>query len=63
MEAEKEKLQSEKVYLEGFLKSVRGKLNNQKFVSGAPEAVVNAEKKKEAKQIYQSNLRLLDVCI
>lgn len=48
MEAEKEKLQSEKVYLEGFLKSVRGKLNNQKFVSGAPEAVVNAEKKKES---------------
>ena len=46
--SEKEKLQSEKVYLEGFLKSVRGKLNNQKFVSGAPEAVVNAEKKKES---------------
>lgn len=48
MEAEKEKLQSEKVYLEGFLKSVRGKLSNQKFVSGAPESVVNAEKKKES---------------
>lgn len=48
MEAEKEKLEKEKEYLQGFLKSVRGKLSNEKFVSGAPEAVVNAEKKKEA---------------
>lgn len=48
MEEEKEKLETEKKYLEGFLISVRKKLSNEKFVSGAPEAVVNAEKKKEA---------------
>lgn len=48
MEAEKEKLTKEKEYLEGFLNSVRKKLSNEKFVSGAPEAVVNAEKQKEA---------------
>ena len=48
MEAEKEKLEKEKEYLYGFLNSVRKKLTNEKFVSGAPEAVVNAEKKKEA---------------
>jgi valyl-tRNA synthetase len=48
MEAEKEKLEKEKEYLEGFLNSVRKKLSNEKFVSGAPDAVVNAEKKKEA---------------
>ena len=48
LEAEKEKLQKEKEYLEGFLNSVRKKLSNEKFVSGAPDAVVAAEKKKEA---------------
>ena len=48
LEAEKEKLQKEKEYLEGFLNSVRKKLSNEKFVSGAPDAVVVAEKKKEA---------------
>lgn len=48
LEAEKEKLESEKVYLEGFLNSVRKKLSNEKFVNGAPKAVVDAEQKKEA---------------
>ncbi|MDD3772261.1 MAG: valine--tRNA ligase, partial [Weeksellaceae bacterium] len=48
LEAEREKLEKEKEYLYGFLNSVRKKLSNEKFVSGAPEAVVNAEKKKEA---------------
>lgn len=48
LEAEKEKLMKEKEYLEGFLNSVRKKLLNEKFVNGAPEAVVNAERKKEA---------------
>lgn len=47
-EAEIEKLTSEKKYLEGFLKSVRGKLSNERFVNNAPEAVVNAERKKES---------------
>lgn len=48
LEAEREKLEKEKEYLEGFLRSVRNKLSNQKFVNGAPEAVVNAERKKES---------------
>ncbi|SMC42885.1 valine--tRNA ligase [Moheibacter sediminis] len=48
LEAEREKLEKEKEYLQGFLKSVRGKLSNEKFVSGAPQQVVDAEKKKEA---------------
>lgn len=47
-EAEIEKLMEEKKYLEGFLNSVRKKLGNEKFVNGAPEAVVNAERKKES---------------
>jgi valyl-tRNA synthetase len=35
-------------YYEGFMKSVAGKLNNEKFVSGAPEQVVANERKKLA---------------
>lgn len=42
------KLEGELKYLQGFLESVRGKLSNEKFVSHAPEAVVAAERKKEA---------------
>ncbi|MFA7687481.1 MAG: valine--tRNA ligase [Moheibacter sp.] len=48
MEAEREKLEKEKAYLQGFLNSVRKKLTNEKFLSGAPKQVVDAEKKKEA---------------
>lgn len=47
MAAEKEKLEKEKVYLQGFLHSVRKKLSNEKFINGAPEEVVFAERKKE----------------
>ena len=32
-----------------FLSSLEGKLSNEKFVSRAPEAVVNAEREKAAK--------------
>jgi len=48
MEAEKAKMEDELHYTKGFLKSVQGKLKNEKFVSGAPEQVVAIEKKKEA---------------
>ncbi|MFA7274695.1 MAG: valine--tRNA ligase [Crocinitomicaceae bacterium] len=48
VEAEKAKMQEELEYTKGFLKSVQGKLKNEKFVSGAPEQVVAIEKKKEA---------------
>ena len=43
-----EKLEAELKYTEGFLKSVQGKLSNERFVNNAPEAVVASERKKEA---------------
>ena len=48
LDAEKEKIQEELEYTKGFLKSVQGKLSNEKFVSGAPDQVVANERKKEA---------------
>ena len=48
IEVEIEKLQKELDYTKGFLKSVNGKLSNERFVSGAPEQVVANEKKKQA---------------
>ncbi len=47
VEAEREKLQKELDYARGFLESVRKKLSNEKFVSGAPAQVIDAERKKE----------------
>jgi valyl-tRNA synthetase len=35
-------------YTKGFLKSVQGKLKNERFVAGAPEQEVAVERKKEA---------------
>lgn len=46
--AERQKLQEELTYQQGFLRSVQAKLQNERFVSGAPPAVVEAERKKEA---------------
>jgi len=46
-EAEKDKILAELAYIKGFLKSVQGKLSNERFVSSAPSAVVESEKKKE----------------
>ncbi|WP_353087928.1 valine--tRNA ligase [Flavobacterium sp.] len=46
--AEIEKLTAELAYTQGFLKSVQAKLSNEKFVSGAPEKVIEMERKKEA---------------
>jgi valyl-tRNA synthetase len=48
VEAEKTKLNEELKYTEGFLKSVQAKLNNERFVSNAPEKVIEIERKKEA---------------
>lgn len=48
VEAEIKKLEEELNYTQGFLKSVQGKLSNEKFVSGAPEKVIEMERKKEA---------------
>jgi valyl-tRNA synthetase len=48
LEAEILKLTEELNYTKGFLKSVQGKLSNEKFVAGAPEKVLEMERKKEA---------------
>ncbi len=47
VEEEKEKLNKEIAYTEGFLKTVSAKLNNEKFVGGAPEQVIENERKKK----------------
>ena len=47
-EAEIKKLEEELAYAQGFLKSVEAKLSNEKFVNGAPAAVVDKERKKKS---------------
>ena len=46
--AEINKLTEELNYTKGFLKSVEAKLSNEKFVNGAPEKVLEMERKKQA---------------
>jgi len=48
VDAEIKKLEEELKYAQGFLKSVEAKLSNERFVSGAPAAVVEKERKKKA---------------
>jgi valyl-tRNA synthetase len=48
IEEESAKLHEELAYTKGFLKSVQVKLSNEKFVGGAPEKVLEMERKKEA---------------
>lgn len=48
IDAEIAKLTEELNYNKGFLKSVQAKLSNEKFVAGAPEKVIEMERKKEA---------------
>jgi len=57
VEKEKERIQEEISYQEGFLKSVQKKLANESFVNNAPEQVVSMEKKKQ--QDAQTKLDLL----
>jgi valyl-tRNA synthetase len=47
-EEEKVKIAEEMKYYEGFIKSVESKLSNERFVAGAPAAVVDAENRKLA---------------
>ncbi len=42
------KLTEELKYTEGFLRSVQGKLKNERFVNNAPEKVITMERQKEA---------------
>jgi len=46
--AEKERLEKEKEYLLGFLRSVEAKLGNERFVNNAKPEVVEIEQKKKA---------------
>jgi valyl-tRNA synthetase len=45
-DAELEKLEKDKEYYEGFVKTVNKKLSNERFVQNAPQQVVEKEKKK-----------------
>lgn len=47
-EKEREELQKDLEYLKGFVASVDKKLSNEKFVSSAPQKVVEMERKKKA---------------
>ena len=49
LDAERERIAREKEKAENGLRIVEQKLSNEKFVSRAPEAVVNAEKEKAEK--------------
>ena len=57
VEAEREKIQKEIAYTEGFLVKVNKKLANERFVNNAPEQVVALERKKQTDA--ESKLALL----
>lgn len=48
LDAERAKLLKDIAYTEGFLASIEKKLSNEKFVAGAPAAVIEQERKKKA---------------
>jgi len=48
LEDERQKMEEELAYQQGFLKSVEKKLSNERFVSNAPQQVVALERKKAA---------------
>jgi valyl-tRNA synthetase len=48
VEAEKTKIEEELKYTEGFLKSVKKKLSNERFVNNAPDQVITNERQKQA---------------
>ncbi|HEY8404440.1 MAG TPA: valine--tRNA ligase [Flavobacteriales bacterium] len=58
IEAEKKKINDELEYTRGFLKSVEAKLNNEKFTSKAPAAVLEGERKKQSDAL--SKIKLLE---
>ena len=58
VEAEKERIAGELTYLRGFKISVEKKLGNERFVSGAPPAVVDTERRKLADA--EEKIRLLE---
>ena len=55
-EEEREKLTQELKYVRGFLQSVEKKLSNERFVSNAPEKVIDLERKKSTDAQEKINL-------
>lgn len=55
LDTEIQRLEKEKEKLEGEIKRVTSKLSNEKFVSKAPESVINEEREKDEK--YRSMLK------
>ncbi|MEY3126686.1 MAG: hypothetical protein RL273_839, partial [Bacteroidota bacterium] len=51
-----EKIKDALDYTRGFLKSVQGKLQNERFIASAPENIVASEKVKEADALNKINL-------
>ena len=54
VEAEIARMEAELKHKEGFLQGVLKKLSNEKFVSNAPAAVIELERKKQAESIIKS---------
>ena len=48
VEAELKKLEEDLKYQQGFLRTVMGKLSNERFVANAPQKVVELERKKQS---------------
>jgi valyl-tRNA synthetase len=64
VDAEVEKLQKELDYTKGFLATVLKKLSNERFVSNAPEKVIDLERKKQSDaekriQVLEEQIRTL----
>jgi valyl-tRNA synthetase len=57
LDKERKRIQKEIDRLEGFLKSIEGKLNNDGFVNNAPEDVV--QKERDKKEDTETNLQKL----
>lgn len=65
VEAERQKLEKELKYLQGFLQSVTKKLENEKFVANAPQNVLDNEYAKRddaTSKIASINLQLEKLC-
>jgi valyl-tRNA synthetase len=56
--AECERLKKEKDYLEGFLRSVNSKLNNERFIANAKPEIIEIEQKKRADA--ETRIKLLE---
>jgi valyl-tRNA synthetase len=58
VDAERERLNAELVYLQGFLKSVNAKLGNERFVQNAKPEIIQNERNKQADA--ESKIRIIE---